>query len=219
MDRAAVEAVERLTEGAMEHTSPREAIMNVLASSQFKRTVLWGMLVAAMIILMTACSSSKGYDQASYCPIPTGYNLDKAVEQGLKTVRNCNEKYDEVFAALLDIAATDADPENKTKLYQFSRTLVDEKVIPADKTRESFREYFDADFVCIPVNSVSVATQCRTANALKDEMSVELDKKKVGFQQVLGDEQGYVDVRNSYTRFIDSLDIVCSTYEDGAASW
>jgi hypothetical protein len=173
-----------------------------------------------LCVISLACSSTNsGEIQSNRCPIPTGFDLDKAIDQGIRTVRDCNERYDEVYEALLEIAASDGDPENKTKLYRFARTLVDEKVVPADRTRESFRQYFDTDFVSIPDSSISVAVQCGSSDDLKEAMRAELEKKEVGLRWVMGDEEGFAHVTKSYTRFVDAMDIVCSTFNDDSVDW
>ena len=151
--------------------------------------------------------------------MPSGYDLDNAIDQGLRTVRSCPDTYDHVFDTLLEIATTREDPANKTKLYNFARTLADERVVPADRTREQFRRYFDADFVSIPERTPSVAGSCRTLPQLKDDLRMELQQKRLGFEQVMGDEEGFLVVQASHTRFVQAIETVCSTFDESAGGW
>jgi len=177
--------------------------------------------IACVVLSLAALGcSTTGKDVAvgPTCPVPSGYDLEAGIAQGLESVRACPHKYDRVFTALLEIAKTEAAPDNKKRLYDFASTLAADSAVPADSTREQFRRYFDQDFVAVP-HGLSVAAQCKTLDELETAMKAELRLKRQGILEAMGDEEGFLAVESSYRAFLDSMEIVCSTFEEGGAGW
>jgi hypothetical protein len=167
-------------------------------------------VVAAALGLTTmACQSSQPVIPS--CPLPSGYDLDEAIDEGLSTVRTCPDRYEAVFKRLLEIAKTEKSMDNRRKLNLFAKALIDESVVPADTTREEFEQYFASEFSSIPQTGRPVAQDCRSRSELSQDVVDELRKKRVGFLEVMGDEATYTHMAETTQDFLEALDVICST--------
>jgi len=176
--------------------------------STTQRTVILA-VAAALCFATMACKTSQPV--APSCPLPEGYDLDEAIENGLSTVRQCPDRYDAVFKRLLEIGKTEKSMDNRGKLNRFARELIDASVVPADTTRAEFEKYFASEFSSVPTSGRPVAQDCRTREELSQAVIDELRKKRVGFLEVMGDETTYTHMAETTRDFLEALDVICST--------
>ena len=95
--------------------------------------------VACVVLSLAAlgCTTGKDVVVGPTCPIPSGFDLEAGIAQGIESVRACPQKYDRVFTALLGIAKTEASPDNRKALYDFASALVAVGLVKKIKARIS----------------------------------------------------------------------------------
>lgn len=137
---------------------------------------------------------------APECPMPGGYDLRRAADRSLQTVRDCPYAFEEVFRGLINVAKHDPKADNLNVFLDFIDTLEQEKVIPFRETKRMFKRYFSKDLVALN-SEYAVYAHREQVNTLLVALDAEMEQKRLGFVEVLGDVQGYQQLQRQAENF------------------
>jgi hypothetical protein len=140
------------------------------------------------------------------CPLPSGYQLSAAVETATATLSYCPEKFDEVFAELLEVSKHSPDPENAKLIQDLLKTLIQQNKISESYSKSLYKQYFSPRFVSIP--DIKVYRLSSQTDSIKKDLRHELELKRIGMVECCGDKRSFKLAEVEFNRlliFIENL--------------
>jgi len=138
------------------------------------------------------------------CPVPTGYQLDPALEMAEQTLTACPEKLDRVFMALLDIAKHSPAEENSLLIQDMLKSLIRKNKISETYTKTLYQKYFSRKFVTMPdTKAYNLAGEM---DSIKKVLKEELACKRIGMAECSNDKESYKYAEAEYVRAISFME-------------
>ena len=156
----------------------------------------------SIVVLVIGCvvieEPPVGVEKA--CPVPSGYDLPQAVDEGYKTVTICPDKFEPVFHALLEVGKKDPKESNYGEIKRYVDRVQREKVVPPKMARDLFNSYLGKLMVSLQ-SSYSVYSHRQNSEKILNAVDEELGKKLIGWVQVLGEEKKYRALQKRVEQF------------------
>ena len=168
------------------------------------------LVIICCILLGAGCATSKPATisppppPVDPCPMPTGYQLQPAVEKAEQTLTNCPGKLDQVFMALMDIAKHSPAEENCVLIQDLLKGLIKKNKISETYTKALYQKYFSASFVTMPVTKIYNLSA--EVDSIKKELKQELACKKIGMVECCNDKESYKNAEAEYARAISFIE-------------
>ena len=166
------------------------------------------LLIICCILLGAGCVTTKPVTISSppvnRCPMPTGYQLEPAIETAEQTLTTCPEKLDQVFMTLLDIAKHSPDRENGLLIQDMLKRLIRENIVSETYTKTLYQKYFSREFVTIP--AMKIYNLSEELDSIKKALREELALKRTGMVECSNDKESYQSAEAEYARAIVFMD-------------
>ncbi|ACL03809.1 hypothetical protein Dalk_2115 [Desulfatibacillum aliphaticivorans] len=134
-----------------------------------------------------------------YCPLPSGYQMKSAVDTAKTTVRNCPDKLDAVFYALIEVGRNDPKPENREFIRDFLKEMSDDGVISPKYAEKLYRTHFHPKFQNLP--DIRMAQLCEKYDEVLQQMQAELESKRMGLRDCAGEDYKLAAAESEFRRF------------------
>lgn len=175
-----------------------------------------GRFVGSFIfVLLGGCSVApeQQEDVTVGCDVITTMQIDDAFQQAKENMSRseCTPFYSANFAALREIAKGNAHVENRSKFAAWLKYVSDRGVISVRQAKDGYNRYFNETFVSLPSQG-HICGHMNKRNPVK-AMSHELSQKSEGYNDILGDSEGYNRVHAQYNdmRFmLESVKTACN---------
>ena len=143
------------------------------------------------IAVTTGCASNTVATVS--CSMPSAQTVDGYVvaAAGDLGLASCHSNFDSYFGHLMDIAVENPAVGNKGQFAKLIRAGIDSGAISSRQGKQLFNEYFEPEFFALKgeARSNCVALQ-QKADYFRD-MDTELQNKKIGLLDALGDEASF----------------------------
>lgn len=156
--------------------------------------------------------------QVSESPQDFSNNLDKAVQQAIKCVKDNNNQFNQAFARLIEIAKKNPKIKNADKIKSFVRAVaVDAPYVPRDKAIKKWNRYFvPYYFVSASYKYKSIQTYCDEKQSIKHQVNQELKDKEIGLLECMANPSNKDKVQSWYQQakatarsLKDGIDAAC----------
>ena len=169
-------------------------------------------MILVGIILVSGCATDKpaivkssAAVAADPCPLPSGYKLDnEIVELAKQALIQCPQKFDQVFAALLEISKHSPHSENAEKIQVMLKDMVKENRISEKYSKNLYQKYFSIRFVLVP--DMKVFNISREIESVKSELKKELALKRIGMIECCADRESYRLAEAEFGRIIELME-------------
>ena len=166
------------------------------------------LLIICCILIVAGCVTTKPVTVSSTpvnpCPLPSGYQLEAAIEMAEKTLTSCPEKLDRVFMALLDIAKHSPDKGNGLIIQDMLKNLIRKNKVSETYTKTLYQKYFSREFVTI--SETKVYNLSGEMDSIKKALRQELALKRIGMVECSNDKESYKTAEAEYARAIGFMD-------------
>ena len=167
-----------------------------------------------VVLFSIGCATTRtvSTDPCIAVPLPSGYNMSEGIETAEATLRECPNKLDEVFQALIGIAKSNPDKKNGKEIGAMFGKLTKDNVISTVEADRLFKRFFKTEFTDLPDIMVRQLNQ-REFDSIKQASSRELLDKRTGMVLCCGDKQRYekaVAERQRVLNFYDNLSFINS---------
>jgi hypothetical protein len=143
-----------------------------------------------------------------------GYVVAAAGDLGLAS---CHSNFDSYFGHLMDIAVENPAAGNKGQFANLIRAGIDSGAISSRQGKQLFNEYFEPEFFALKgeARSNCVALQ-QKADYFRD-MDTELQNKKIGLLDALGDEASFRASQRYYQDLVTVIEAIDHSCEASLA--
>ena len=166
------------------------------------------LLIILSLFLFAACVQQKpvvvSTPPVEPCPMPTGYQLQLAVQTAEQTLTNCPDRLDAVFLKLIEIAKHKPNPENKMPIQNMLKRLVAANKISEKYAKGMYQKYFAVKFVSLP--DVKTYELDDEIESIKRDLKAELALKRIGLIECSNDRDGYKKAESEYVRVINLME-------------
>lgn len=153
------------------------------------------------------------------CPLPSGFQLEPAIEQAERTLTLCPDKLDAVFMELIEIAKDKPQAANKKAIRGMLMRLVEQGAISEKYAKNNlYNRYFSSSFT-YDLKNIKFKYVGSKINEIKKGMADELAAKRIGLLQACDDLKSYKKAESTYARFIrfiDSAAYINGGYQSGS---
>jgi hypothetical protein len=165
------------------------------------------LLLVTSLFFINACSLSNEAteDDLQYsCIMPQSNNLSLSVIQSKETLSydHCQLSYRYHFKRLVKIAAGSPSDENLEILADFSKWSANQGIISKKQSEQMLRRYFSPTLVSLEYHSdFNTYSHCSMSTLLpeiKEQLMLELEQKKLGLADALGDVESYRSAVKEY---------------------
>ena len=173
--------------------------------------------LAAMVI-SSGCASIQPQTEVTAnapCPVVDSANVDSAFGQASQAmaIRHCQIQFESYFDKLLTVAAESPSIDNKKRFDGFFRQLDGDGVISKRQATELYTQYFTTSYMALP-DTYNVCSAGREQDKILSAMRAELDQKKRGLMDVLGEKDLYFKARQSH----DEIGLILQTAVDACST-
>ena len=117
----------------------------------------------------------------------------------------------------MDIAVENPDSANKAQFAKLIRAGIDSGAISSREGKRLFNEYFEPEFFALKGEARSNCVALRQKADYLSDMDTELQNKKVGLLDVLGDEASFRLSQRYYQDLVTVIDAVDHSCEASLA--
>lgn len=161
-------------------------------------------LFAILCLLVPAGCLTPKPEAFDPCPLPTGYQMEPAIEIAESTLNICPDKLDLVFMALLDVANHSPKPDNAVLIQDMLENLIEGNKVSETYAKDLFKKYFSYRFVSLPdLKAYNLGGEIDT---IKKQLKEEMELKKVGLIDCCDDKARYKLAEMEYARVINFIE-------------
>ncbi|MGB1142749.1 MAG: hypothetical protein ACPG1A_17750 [Halioglobus sp.] len=166
-------------------------------------------------LVLTGCAQQPGRDTA-HCSLSGTNNVERLFEEASDKLHDsaCHYHYPEYRARLVAAAKGSPGPENEARFAGLVRESIDLGVVSKRQGQEMFSQYFDPEFYAVKSEARSSCTSLRQREQLDTLMRKELEYKREGMLEMLGDEQRFRQAQHYYSDLhviFDAVEAACVT--------
>lgn len=149
-------------------------------------------LLALCVLTLAGCSSLPTTNTAASCPAINTANVEQAFNEASATLAkpNCAIMFEDYFQQLLAIAAESPDAANKQRFDRLFKQMDHQGVISRNQAMERYTQYFSSSFMALS-DTYNVCSSAREEERILAALKSELQLKKKGLMDVLGDKEVY----------------------------
>lgn len=155
------------------------------------KTFITALLLA---FVLTGCNStsSNGASVTVDCGVPTSKKLNQAITQSQITLSQsqCYRQFNQHFDTLLAVAANEPSKGNKKAFRDYLVFAQNHGIIAKRQMQSLFTSHFSETFVSLS-DKQSVCQVGKNLNRVASRLDAELAQKKLGLQDILGDNTSY----------------------------
>ena len=176
---------------------------------------LYGSLLAAIGLLAVAGCAQQPHADASHCQLRGTNNVERLFLEVSEKLEDplCHYSYPDYRERLVAAAKGSPGAENEVRFAALLRESIDLGVISRRQGQEVFSQYFDPEFFAVKSEPRSSCTSLRERNELDAAMRRELDYKREGMLEILGDEERFRQAQHYFqdlTLVFDAVDAACT---------
>ena len=177
-----------------------------------------GMLKCTGLVVLlaglTACGH-QGLKTTDPCRITPTSNVDRlfAEVSGKLEDNSCHYSFPAYREQLVTVAKGAPGPENEARFAGLLRESIELGIISKRQGQELFSQYFDAEFYAVKAEPRSSCTSLRRKHELYAAMREELDYKREGMLEILGDEDRFRQAQRHYSDLnmvFDAVEVACA---------
>ena len=148
--------------------------------------------IALLAIAATTGCASNTVARVS-CSMPSAQTVDGYVGAAAENLSldSCHSNFAAYFEYLIDIAVENPAAANKGQFAKLIRAGIDSGAISSRQGKRLFNEYFEPEFFALKGEARSNCVALRRKDDYFGDMDTELQNKKTGLLDVLGDEAGF----------------------------
>jgi len=168
-----------------------------------KSTTLKAIAVTFTLVSVTACQSTtvSATSQGTYqaCENITSVNLNTATRTAKISLQTgqCSHKFDDYYQDLLTVAKGSPDQTNKKAFDEFISWSFNQQIINKRDAKHYFNRYFGERFISLD-NTYNTCSQSAKQNEIFTALALEMQDKKLGLLQVLGDKRIFNQVSRQH---------------------
>jgi hypothetical protein len=195
-----------------------------LTSQKLKKSQVPSILLAVGLVItsLSGCvnnSASPEVSHQSNCIIAHSNQLSVAIENSHQVLldQSCHVDYLANFESLVIIASGEPNSHNLDKLGRHTQWLVSQDLITQKESELLLRKYFSPQLVSLEYNTkfntYSFCSMGKEAKQIEQMLKQELDQKRLGIAEALGDRKTYqlaVKEYQSITVFLKSTLNACT---------
>ena len=153
------------------------------------------------------------------CSMPSAQTVDGYVAAAAENLSldSCHSNFDSYFKDLMDIAVENPAAANKAQFAKLIRAGIDAGAISSREGKRLFNEYFEPEFFALKGEARSNCVALRQKDDYFSDMNTELQNKKTGLLDVLGDETGFRLSQRYYQDLVTVIDAVGHSCEASLA--
>ncbi|MEM9256350.1 MAG: hypothetical protein AAGA91_12955 [Pseudomonadota bacterium] len=171
-------------------------------------------LTACVMSTLAACAQNPQTDTA-HCSLSQTNSVERVFLEVTDKLQDpvCHYSYPMYRERLVAAAKGSPGPENEARFAALLRESIDLGVISKRQGQEVFSQYFDPEFYVVKAEPRSSCTSLRRRNDMALAMRKELDFKREGMLEILGDEGRFRQAQHYYsdlTLVFEAVDTACT---------
>ena len=146
-----------------------------------------------LAFVLTGCNSTSNSQVVRVdCSAPTSKKLGQAVTQSQSTLvqQQCYGAFNQHFNKLLEVAANEPNKTNKKAFRDYLVFAQNQGIIAKRQMQSLFTRHFSETFVSLS-DKQSMCQAGKSLNKVATSLDAELAEKKLGLQDILGDNKSY----------------------------
>lgn len=167
--------------------------------SMIKNTALSLAITIALASLSACNSTAKTTSGGIGCENVNSINLTTAantVKTSLQTGQ-CADKFSDYYQDLISVAKGSPEGSNKKVFDDFISWSFNHKIINKLDAKQYFNRYFGERFISLD-NTYNTCSQAQKQGEIFSALNQEMQDKKIGFLEVLGDKEGFNKVARQH---------------------
>ncbi len=176
---------------------------------------LYGSLLAAIGLLAAGGCAQQPRTDAGHCQLSATNNVERLFLEVSEKLEDplCHYSYPDYRQQLVAAAKGSPGAENEARFAALLRESIDLGVISTRQGQEVFSQYFDPEFYAVKSEPRSSCTSLRERSELEVAMRRELEYKREGMLEILGDEERFRQAQHYFQDLnlvFDAVDAACT---------
>ena len=168
----------------------------------------------ALLLALAGCAQQP-QNYFARCDLSHTNSVDRLFTEVSEKLENpkCHYSYPVYRQRLITAAKGSPGPENEARFAGLIRESIDRGVISQRQGQALFGQYFDPEFYVVKSEPRSSCTSLRNRDELQSDMRTELEYKRVGMLEILGDEARFRQAQHYYndmTVVFEAVDSACT---------
>ncbi len=147
------------------------------------------MLLLVVAGVLAACETATVADQCQVSPRGPISEAFAVVEDRLAS--GCEYHFDDYFAGLLQLAASNPDKENRQRFSNFLVSTSDAGVISKRQASDLYNRFFNVKFVSLTGDYNTCSQVCPVRKKVLMDMAYELEDKELGLSKASDNVDAY----------------------------